>query len=163
MKKAYFYETRLGTIGVAEEGGAITNVFFADTVKPGAYEKEQTQLLKRAAAELEEYFDGKRTAFGLPLAPEGMAFEKRVWDILLTIPFGETRSYAQIAQAVGNKNACRAVGRANSRNPISIFIPCHRVIGSNGRLTGYAGGLDMKKILLQIENSGTCREGENAL
>lgn len=158
MKKACFYETRLGTIGIAEEGGAITNVFFADTVKPEEYETGQTELLKRAATELEEYFAGKRTAFGIPLAPEGTAFEKCVWEALLKIPFGETRNYAQIAEAVGNKNACRAVGRANSRNPISIFIPCHRVIGANGSLTGYAGGLDMKKILLQIENSGTCYE-----
>lgn len=158
MKRAYFYETELGRIGIAENGAAVTNVFFKNTVQPEGYEVQETALLNRAAGELREYFAGKRDTFDIPLAPEGSAFEKRVWNALLEIPYGQTRSYAQIAARIGNPRACRAVGRANGRNPISIFIPCHRVIGTNGTLTGYAGGLDMKKILLQIENSGTCRE-----
>jgi len=111
-------------------------------------------VLKRAERQLNEYFAGTRTAFDLDLDFVGTDFEKKVWSALLAIPFGETRSYAEIASAIGNPGAARAVGAANSRNPISIVAPCHRVIGSNGDLTGFAGGLDAKRFLLAHEKKG---------
>ena len=108
-------------------------------------------MLLEAKRQLEEYFAGIRAGFSLPLAPEGTAFQKAVWEQLEAIPYGETRTYGQIAAAVGNPNASRAVGGANHNNPIAIVIPCHRVIGANGKLTGYAGGIDLKEALLRIE------------
>jgi methylated-DNA-[protein]-cysteine S-methyltransferase len=110
-------------------------------------------VLIEAERQLEEYFAGRRTRFALALDPSGTAFQRRVWDALLTIPFGETRSYADIARQIGNPSAARAVGAANGRNPLSIVAPCHRVIGSNGALTGFAGGLDVKARLLAFEGS----------
>jgi len=107
--------------------------------------------LPEVRRQLAEYFAGARRAFALPLAPAGTEFERRVWQALGAIPYGETRSYAEIAQAIGHPAACRAVGRANGRNPIAIVIPCHRVIGSDGSLTGYSGGLDLKRFLLDLE------------
>lgn len=108
-------------------------------------------VLAAAAQQLNEYFDGRRTTFSLPLAPVGTPFQRQVWEALLTIPFGNTRSYAQIAQQIGRPTAMRAVGAANGRNPLSIVAPCHRVVGSNGALTGFAGGLDVKARLLALE------------
>jgi methylated-DNA-[protein]-cysteine S-methyltransferase len=104
-----------------------------------------------AAAQLREYFARDRIAFDLPLKPSGNAFEHRVWDELARIPYGETASYTDIANRIGRPGAARAVGRANARNPIAIVVPCHRVIGSDGSLTGYAGGLDSKRALLALE------------
>ena len=104
-----------------------------------------------AAEQLEAYFAGKRTTFSLPLRPAGTAFQLAVWQALTEIPYGETRSYGEIAAAVGNPKAARAVGMANNRNPISILIPCHRVIGSTGALVGYGGGLEKKLFLLELE------------
>ncbi len=152
MKKAFYYKTKIGKIGIAENEGFITNVFFGKSVVPKSFELEETPLLKKAAEQLDEYFAGKRKDFDLPLATEGTLFEKEVWNALLTIPYGQTKTYGQIAEQIGKPKTCRAVGRANGLNPISIFIPCHRVIGTNGKLTGYAGGLDIKKILLSLEN-----------
>lgn len=108
-------------------------------------------VLAAAAAQLAEYFAGTRTAFDLPLAPRGTAFQRDVWRALDAIPYGETRSYADIAQAIGRPTATRAVGAANGRNPISIVTPCHRVIGRSGALTGFAGGLAAKQHLLTLE------------
>lgn len=105
------------------------------------------------ARQLEEFFAGKRRTFDFPLAPKGTDFQKRVWAELLKIPFGETISYGELAKRVGNPNASRAVGRANATNPIALIVPCHRVIGTNGKLTGYAGGLDLKDKLLTWERS----------
>lgn len=109
-------------------------------------------LLERAAQELEEYFAGVRRTFTIPLAPAGTAFQTAVWDALLEIPYGTTASYRDVAARIGNPNAAMAVGQANSRNPIPVIIPCHRVVGADGRLTGYAGGLEAKRILLDMEN-----------
>jgi methylated-DNA-[protein]-cysteine S-methyltransferase len=103
-------------------------------------------------AQFEEYFAGDRRAFDLALAPAGNAFELRVWAALVQIPYGETASYGEIAQRIGAPGAARAVGLANGRNPIAVIIPCHRVIGSNGSLTGYGGGLDRKRLLLDLES-----------
>lgn len=108
-------------------------------------------VLVRAAGQVTDYFAGKRRAFDVPLDFRGTDFQRSVWHALLTIPFGETRSYAQIAQQIGRPTASRAVGAANGRNPVSIIAPCHRVIGTNGTLTGFAGGLEAKRMLLELE------------
>ena len=151
MKSYYYFNTKIGKIGIAENGAAITHVQFANE-KPaleGGYQK--TPLLKMAAEQLKEYFEGKRTDFNLPLSPAGTEFQLKVWKALQTIPYGETRSYRQVAEIIKKPKACRAVGMANNRNPIAIIIPCHRVIGSNGNLVGYGGGLDLKQQLLDLE------------
>jgi len=108
-------------------------------------------VLLQAERELGEYFAGERTAFGLPLDPVGTDFQSRVWGALLAIPYGETRSYGNLAKQIGAPKASRAVGAANGRNPLSIVVPCHRAIGSNGALTGFAGGLAAKRYLLSLE------------
>ena len=111
----------------------------------------QHPILLKTAQQLNEYFAGKRQQFDLPLDFEGTAFQQQVWQALLTIPFGETSSYKQIAEQIGNVKAVRAVGAANGKNPISIIAPCHRVVGANGKLVGFAGGLENKEVLLKIE------------
>jgi methylated-DNA-[protein]-cysteine S-methyltransferase len=117
-----------------------------------AAEMNDQPMLVETERQLEEYFAGRRREFALPLDPSGTAFQRRVWDALLTIPFGETRTYAQIARQIGHPSAMRAVGAANGRNPLSIVVPCHRVVGSTGALTGFAGGLDVKAYLLALES-----------
>ncbi|WP_310938288.1 methylated-DNA--[protein]-cysteine S-methyltransferase [Clostridium sp. SHJSY1] len=152
MMNIFYYDTKIGRIRIEENGRAITSI---DLVNHDLQEeilvKEETLLLKQAIKELNEYFDGKRKYFNLPLNPHGTEFQKKVWNALMEIPFGETRSYKEIAKAIGNEKASRAVGMANNKNPIMIIIPCHRVIGSNGKLIGYAGGIDVKDKLLNIE------------
>jgi methylated-DNA-[protein]-cysteine S-methyltransferase len=107
--------------------------------------------LKDAVAQLEAYFAGELTTFDLPLAPQGSPFQRRVWSALRDIPYGQTESYGTLAERIGRPGAARAVGRANSQNPIAIIVPCHRVIGATGQLTGYAGGMDRKRALLDLE------------
>jgi methylated-DNA-[protein]-cysteine S-methyltransferase len=116
-------------------------------------EDEKHPVLLETERQLGEYFKGKRKSFSLPLDIRGTQFQKDVWKALLAIPFGETRSYGQLAKQLGNPKATRAVGAANGRNPISIVVPCHRVIGSSGKLTGFAGGLDRKALLLDLEGN----------
>ena len=113
---------------------------------------DQHPVLMKTERQLGEYFAGKRKTFSVPLDMRGTPFQKNVWEALLAIPFGETRSYGQLATQLGNPRATRAVGAANGRNPISIIVPCHRVIGSSGKLTGFAGGLEAKERLLRLEN-----------
>ncbi|HEY4341386.1 MAG TPA: methylated-DNA--[protein]-cysteine S-methyltransferase [Steroidobacteraceae bacterium] len=120
-------------------------------------------LLTRAQQELEEYFTEERRTFTVKLDPAGTEFQNRVWNALRTIPFGETRSYGQIADQIGNRKAVRAVGAANGANPLSIIVPCHRVIGANGKLTGFAGGLDVKARLLAMEKRSGLRAGPGEL
>ncbi len=151
MKKFFFYQTGIGVIGIAENGNAVTNLYFQGEKTPEDAVISETEILKEAGKQLRAYLAGKLRDFTLPLAPSGTEFMLRVWKSLLTIPYGETRSYQEIALSVGNKKASRAVGLANNRNPIPIFIPCHRVIGANGKLTGYGGGLDLKAHLLELE------------
>lgn len=122
----------------------------------GLQESSDHPLLLQLEKQLQEYFDKKRTRFDLPLDPQGTEFQKKVWLALRKIPYGETKSYVQIAQALGKPSASRAVGAANSRNPLSIVVPCHRVIGANGKLTGFAGGLDNKSFLLKLEGISLC-------
>ncbi|MVB13107.1 Methylated-DNA--protein-cysteine methyltransferase [Caprobacter fermentans] len=149
-KACCIYETQIGKITVASDGDAITTVHFG-ALDPA--ELRRSELTDRAAEEIGEYLSGKRTAFDLPVAPEGTAFQKRVWDALQTIPYGETRSYRQIAEQIGSPKASRAVGMANNKNPIAILIPCHRVVGADGSLVGYAAGLEIKKRLLTLEKT----------
>lgn len=118
----------------------------------------QHPILVQAERELREYFAGERRSFSVPLDASGTAFQKKAWEALLTIPYGETRSYGQLAAQVGNPKASRAVGAANGRNPISIIVPCHRAIASDGALTGFAGGLDAKRHLLALEARGRSRQ-----
>lgn len=151
MKKVFYYETDIGKVGVGEDGTALTNFYFSEEEIPHDAVLEETNLLKEAGKQLQEYFAGKRKVFQLPFAPEGTEFQQRVWKALQDIPYGETRSYKQVAEAIGNPKACRAVGMANNRNPLALFIPCHRVIGANGKLVGYGGGLDVKVCLLKLE------------
>ena len=153
MKHAGFYETSLGRIAIAEENGKVTNLFFAGEAVPQESSWEETETLKKAAAQLMEYLGGQRKAFDLPLAPAGTPFQQRVWEALAAIPYGETRSYGKLAEQVGNPKASRAVGMANNRNPIPVIIPCHRVIGANGSLMGYGGGLPLKERLLALEKA----------
>ena len=149
--RAFVYSTSLGDITVACSREAVLGVWFGHRIPEGAAEKE-TQLSARCYGQICEYLRGERREFDLPLAPKGTGFQRKVWEALRTIPYGQTRSYAEIAAQVGSPRACRAVGMANHRNPISILIPCHRVVGKNGGLTGYAGGLERKEILLKLES-----------
>jgi methylated-DNA-[protein]-cysteine S-methyltransferase len=151
MKSLFFYDSPVGVIGIAEEDGAICRVFFAHETSAAGFDLAETPLIARAAAQLTEYFAGTRTVFDLPLRLDGTAFQVSVRNALLEIPYGETRCYQDIAARIGNPNACRAVGLANNRNPIVIIVPCHRVVGKNGSLTGYGGGLRVKEYLLSLE------------
>ncbi|MBQ5683798.1 MAG: methylated-DNA--[Peptococcaceae bacterium] len=140
---------------VMEADGSIMAVTILRQLEAGISDAicRETPLLLEAKRQLEEYFAGLRAAFSLPLAPEGTDFQKAVWRELENIPYGETRTYGQIARALGNPKASRAVGMANHKNPVAIMIPCHRVIGADGSLTGYAGGLDIKEALLRLEGA----------
>lgn len=139
-------------MGVAEDGLGITDVFLGERPQELYMNLKETTLLCQAAAEIEEYLNGRRKEFEAPIHLAGTAFQKKVWEALRRIPYGETRSYQEIAKSVGNPRACRAVGMANHKNPLMILVPCHRVVGKNGDLTGYAGGLEVKKFLLELEN-----------
>lgn len=149
METIFFYDTPVGKLCIGEENGSITRVTWRQL--PKSYIQEETELILRCKKQLEEYFAGKRKTFDLPLAPKGTDFQQRVWKALQEIPYGETRTYGEIAAAVGNPKAARAVGMANNRNPIGIIVPCHRVVGANGKLVGYAGGMEKKEWLLELE------------
>ncbi|WP_414714983.1 methylated-DNA--[protein]-cysteine S-methyltransferase [Sporomusa sp.] len=149
----YFYQTDIGKIGISEQQGSITNLYFAEDQIPQDSVIYETPVLKEAAQQLYNYLSGSLEEFTLPLAPDGTDFMQQVWTRLCEIPYSETASYKDIAIKVGNPKAFRAVGLANNRNPIPIFIPCHRVIGTNGSLTGYRGGLGLKQRLLMLEQS----------
>jgi methylated-DNA-[protein]-cysteine S-methyltransferase len=145
----------IGELLLVSDGVAVTGLYPASHVRRPTLQGEATSaatgVLAQARDELAEYFDGRRSQFDVPLAPVGTEFQRLVWDRLREIPYGERASYRDIAEAIGAPRAVRAVGAANGRNPISIIVPCHRVIGSNGSLTGYAGGLATKQWLLAFE------------
>lgn len=145
------YQTAIGAVTLIEEDGAITELLFGDCPAPTGAVSEESPLLREAASQLTEYLGGERREFQLPLNPKGTDFQRLVWAALRTIPYGEARSYGEIAHQIGRPKASRAVGMANHRNPIAILIPCHRVIGSDGKLVGYGGGLDIKEQLLKLE------------
>jgi len=149
--KLYVQNTLIGSVGIAEHDGSITNLFFAKDKLPEGIERVETEELKEAFLQLDSYLAGSLKAFSLPLAPAGTPFMLAVWRILSGISYGTTVSYRDVAVALGNPLAARAVGMANHRNPLPLLIPCHRVIGSDGSLAGYRGGLELKKLLLELE------------
>ena len=136
----------VGPLTLGECDGALTGIWFRDEAAG-----DHTPLLDEAAKQLADYFGGRRRDFDLPLAPAGTPFQREVWSALRAIPYGQTRSYKDIAAAVGRPAACRAVGMANNRNPLPIVVPCHRVVGASGALTGYAAGVEVKRQLLDLE------------
>ena len=151
-----YYQSPIGLIRIVETGGFLTRADFVEKSPESKYYQSgsvsnSSILLKDAGRQLDEYFEGRRQKFDLALKPHGTDFQRSAWESLLRIPYGETRSYLQQAESILNPRAIRAIGQANSRNPIPIIIPCHRVIGKNGSLTGYAGGLDRKIKLLAME------------
>lgn len=149
------YATPLGPMQGASNGAAITALGFGGGATPGAAAPaEALRMLADLGRWLDDYFAGRVEAFAHPLEPVGTSFQREVWQALVGIPYGATASYAQIARLVGRPAAVRAVGAANGRNPIAILVPCHRIIGSNGTLTGYAGGLERKRALLALERRG---------
>ena len=142
------YESPFGPIRMDYEGEVLVRL---RTMEPTVQTGERTELTDRAMEQLREYFSGQRKQFELPYELRGTEFQKKVWAALEAIPYGQTRSYREIAQAVGNPKAVRAVGAANGKNPMWIVVPCHRVIGADGGLTGYAGGVELKRALLELE------------
>ncbi|MEH6577037.1 MAG: methylated-DNA--[protein]-cysteine S-methyltransferase [Amphritea sp.] len=155
------FQSAIGPLTLSESDGMITQCRFTEyqRTEVGAEEEDgkstkPSPLLQNACRQLEEYFCGKRSNFELPLSPAGTKFQENVWATLQAIPYGETWSYLQLAQQLGNPKASRAVGSANGKNPIWILIPCHRVIQASGGLGGYAGGLDIKARLLDLEQNG---------
>jgi methylated-DNA-[protein]-cysteine S-methyltransferase len=170
MAKIYYhwFNSPIGEILLTANDRALTHL----ALKDQKYFPQQTSewqaksdlaVIQQAIAQLDEYFQHQRQTFDLPLEPQGTDFQRQVWQQLCQIPFGQTWSYGELAQAIGQPNASRAVGAANGRNPISIIVPCHRVIASNGKLTGYAGGVDRKQWLLKHELSVESSLGQMTL
>jgi len=150
----------LGKLTLESDGVALTRIRLPEEdwrPDPKVKRVRKPEMFTEAATQLKAYFRGERTTFDLPLKPGGTPFQRKVWDLLRNIPAGETITYGELATRAGNPKAHRAVGAANGRNPLPIIIPCHRVIGSNGKLTGYAGGLEAKKALLEIEGARLSR------
>ena len=152
MPVARVMPSPLGPLQLVADSAALTAIAF-----PGQHDASladgASEVLDAAQAQLAEYFAGRRERFALPLDIRGTAFQQRVWQALTRIPFGQTRSYADIARDIGQHRAVRAVGAANGRNPLPIVVPCHRVIGSDGSLTGFAGGVELKRRLLRLEGA----------
>lgn len=149
MEHVWHIGSPVGDLTLTEEEGALTGLYFGRLSRPE--EEGPTALLEETARQLREYFTGQRREFDLPLRLRGTAFQMQVWKALQAIPYGEVRTYGEIARAIGKPKACRAVGMANHHNPISIIVPCHRVVGAGGSLTGYGGGLENKRFLLDLE------------
>jgi methylated-DNA-[protein]-cysteine S-methyltransferase len=142
----------IGAILLTSDGGSLTGLYMEPHTLDERWKRDD-EWFAPVIRQLEAYFAGQLRDFDVPLAPKGTEFQQRVWSALREIPYGETWSYGELARRLGNPNASRAVGLANGRNPISVIVPCHRVIGSTGKLIGYGGGLDRKKILLDLERS----------
>ncbi len=154
--RACLFDSPVGKIGLVENGTALTHIVFGAAGAPNGAEFGRSSLLDQAEDQLREYFSGLRTQFDLPLAPFGTEFQRQVWEALRRVPYGRTASYRDIAEEVNSPKAFRAVGQANNRNPIAIIIPCHRVVGQGGHLTGYGGGLAVKDYLLRLEQDVVC-------
>jgi methylated-DNA-[protein]-cysteine S-methyltransferase len=149
-----YLDTSVGRLLLAGDGSGLRRIHFQNgrrPQRPDSSWRQRADIFDDVVAQLTEYFEGGRQRFDLSLAPEGTPFQQRVWRALLNIPYGDTISYAQLAARIGQPSASRAVGLANGSNPLPIVIPCHRVIGANGRLTGYGGGLAIKERLLALE------------
>jgi methylated-DNA-[protein]-cysteine S-methyltransferase len=154
--------TSLGELTVVREEAAVTGLYFPrHWPRPDrtAFGPRSDEGFEEVACQLGEYLDGNRTAFELPLQAKGSEFDRRVWELIDVVPYGETTTYGDIARAIGPGTEPRDVGAAVGRNPLCIIIPCHRVVGATGKLTGYAGGLDRKRALLEIEHAGALRTG----
>lgn len=156
MTTTYWTDVEHTPIGrlrlTANDDGSLTGVFMeTDPREPEATWVRDDETFEQARQQLSEYFAGERKEFDLDLAPEGTPFQRKVWEALLTIPYGEVRSYGEVAGQIGKPGAARAVGLANGKNPIAVIVPCHRVIGASGSLTGYGGGLERKRTLLDLE------------
>ena len=150
MIHRFTYETVLGDVTLVEEDGALLAISLK-SIQEGT--ELETTIIKEAHRQITEYLKGERKVFDLPIQLRGTDFQQQVWTALLDIPYGETRSYKQIAEAIGNPKGMRAVGMANNRNPLLIVVPCHRVIGANGSMVGYGEGVEMKEFLLRLEGS----------
>ncbi len=150
-------DSPVGTLLIAADDAGLRLIEFPSPrhpmAQPAQWHEGEHPILRKACEQLGEYFGGDRREFDLPLAPQGTAFQQQVWRALADIPYGQTRSYAQLAQRLGRPTATRAVGAANGRNPLPIVLPCHRVIGADGSLTGFGGGLPTKRFLLQLEGA----------
>ncbi|HWM38155.1 MAG TPA: methylated-DNA--[protein]-cysteine S-methyltransferase [Streptomyces sp.] len=149
-------DSPLGALTLVAEDDALIGVYFEGHQRgpsPEALGPREEAGFEQARQQLEEYFDGQRRHFDLPLAARGDSFQQRVWKLLEQIPYGETRTYGQLAREMGDPALAQAVGAANGRNPLSVIVPCHRVVGADGKLTGYAGGLERKRFLLDLEES----------
>lgn len=149
----FFYDTDIGKIGIEEKDGFIVKVHFGSDAPFKDEDIKETDVIKKAYVELNNYLKGDIKEFTIPLKVDGTEFMKEVWDGLLKIPYGKTLSYKELGEKIGRPKAARAIGLACNKNPIPIFIPCHRIVGSNGNLTGYLGGLNIKKKLLEIEKN----------
>lgn len=153
MKNMFVYNTEIGKLAIVEDSRGICNIYFGEDNLSSEYIVKETEIIKETIRQIRDYLLGKRKRFDLPLSIEkGTEFQKKVWNGLTQIPYGQTRSYKEIAEMVNSPKAYRAVGMANNKNPISIIIPCHRVIGSDGKLVGYGGGIHIKEKLLDLEN-----------
>ncbi len=153
----YVDDTPVGRLLLTSDGDALTGLYFTDIGKalvPAEDWEEDDNAFKDVRRQLDEYFEGKREDFDIPLKMQGSPFQLAVWNALREIPYGHTASYRDVATRIGKPNAVRAVGTTNGRNPIAVIVPCHRVIGANGSLTGYAGGMDAKRLLLDLESRG---------
>lgn len=153
MEHIFFYESVIGRIGIISNETEVLQILFEGEKPQGkeSFVETETPVMAECHRQLQEYFAGERKTFSVPLGTSGTEFQEKVWTELQNIPYGETRSYKDVAVQVGNPKGSRAVGMANNRNRIPIIIPCHRVVGANGKLVGYAGGLDVKTQLLEIE------------
>lgn len=162
-----FLDSPIGSLMMCTDGEALTGLYMGTPSKrPNMDEWQENAaapVLRETARQLQEYFGGKRRKFALPLRFSGTEFQRRVWNALTDIPFGETRTYGELARHIGNPAACRAVGLANGKNPIAVIVPCHRVIGADGSLTGFGGGLPRKEWLLGHEGFPQMRTLELAI
>lgn len=147
----FFHNTPIGRLALVETEGSLRRLWLPGAPFPEEAEEGETPLLRQAALQLDEYFLGKRRQFQLPLAPQGTAFWLQVWDALTTIPYGQTRTYGEIARQVGRPGGARAIGQANHHNPLPIFIPCHRVVAAGSGLGGYTPTPEIKVFLLELE------------
>jgi methylated-DNA-[protein]-cysteine S-methyltransferase len=151
-----FTPSSLGNVLLVANGDALCGVYFDDQkylppIDPAWEEDDRSEVLRAARRELDQYFAGSRKVFDLPLAPNGTSFQRAVWNAIAQVPWGKTLTYAELASRAGHPGSARAAGAATGRNPLSIIVPCHRIVGSDGSLTGYAGGLDRKQKLLALE------------
>lgn len=147
----HVHDSPIGPLTLVSDGVCLVGLHFAGWAPPATAVRQSDDVLLETARQLDAYFAGQLKSFDIPLKPVGRPFQLRVWSALRDIPFGETRSYGQLASAIGDPSATRAVGAANGRNPIAIVVPCHRVIGADGSLTGFGGGIERKKYLLRLE------------